>query len=236
MVLALLALMLQSPTIAWDASSLKPTIIQESAAGAPSTPVRRLRVLVSVLTPASSGSYTYDLADLADEVRDIWLPYADVDVVAARDADATGYDDRVWLVIGHRPKSDRSEDAMALGWIHFLGPGRPMNRITVSTAVVATLLEQARWRSHRVADWPPRLRQLFVRRTMGRAIAHELGHYLLRSSTHASSGLMRESLPTQEIMDRRPVSFSLRPADVALLERSAAVLARGPAPIEEIPQ
>jgi len=44
---------------------------------------------------------------------------------------------------------------------------------------------------------------------LGRAVAHEIGHYLLRTATHASQGLMRASIDAQEFADVRSRSFRL---------------------------
>jgi hypothetical protein len=44
---------------------------------------------------------------------------------------------------------------------------------------------------------------------LGRAVAHEIGHYLLRTGTHANQGLMRASIAAQEFADVRSRSFRL---------------------------
>jgi len=56
---------------------------------------------------------------------------------------------------------------------------------------------------------------------LGRALAHELGHFLLRSRTHSPKGLMRPSqaLPDLVSPDRRP--FTLSAGEVALVLSNA---------------
>ena len=44
---------------------------------------------------------------------------------------------------------------------------------------------------------------------LGRAAAHEIGHYLLRSSTHARRGLMRARITDREFADPRASGFDL---------------------------
>ena len=44
---------------------------------------------------------------------------------------------------------------------------------------------------------------------LGRAIAHEIGHYLLESGAHTSRGLMRATLHPREFIDLRPGGFTL---------------------------
>jgi hypothetical protein len=51
---------------------------------------------------------------------------------------------------------------------------------------------------------------------LGRAIAHELGHLLLGTSTHGS-GLMREVWSHDELLGTRPDDWVLDPLDVAVI-------------------
>jgi hypothetical protein len=44
---------------------------------------------------------------------------------------------------------------------------------------------------------------------LGRAVAHEIGHYLLQTSTHAPDGLMRARIDPHEFADLRRGSFRL---------------------------
>lgn len=59
---------------------------------------------------------------------------------------------------------------------------------------------------------------------LGRAVAHEIGHYLLQTNTHAQYGLMRANIDAREFADLRADSFRLdRAADAYL----AVLAARG---------
>jgi len=42
---------------------------------------------------------------------------------------------------------------------------------------------------------------------LGRAVAHEIGHYLLQSNTHSSYGLMRATIDAREFADLRTGAF-----------------------------
>ena len=46
---------------------------------------------------------------------------------------------------------------------------------------------------------------------LGRAVAHEIGHYLLDTNTHAKRGLMRPRFDSREFSDLRPGAFTLDP-------------------------
>jgi hypothetical protein len=62
---------------------------------------------------------------------------------------------------------------------------------------------------------------------LGKAIAHELGHYLLRSRQHVKEGLMRASFESADLLSQDPARFRLMPRQAALLSKSsfACVLA-----------
>ena len=64
---------------------------------------------------------------------------------------------------------------------------------------------------HPEHDWPDLLRDLVYGRVMGRALAHEVGHYLLRSRQHSEVGLMRaqQSVVDLVALDRRQFALSI---------------------------
>lgn len=64
---------------------------------------------------------------------------------------------------------------------------------------------------------------------LGRAIAHELGHLLLGTSTHGA-GLMREIWSRDELLDARRGDWELDPLDAAVIRDRAARRGGGRAP------
>jgi hypothetical protein len=58
---------------------------------------------------------------------------------------------------------------------------------------------------------------------LGRAVAHEIGHYLLRTSTHASQGLMRANIDAHEFADVRSRSFLLDNLAQAYIAKLATI-------------
>lgn len=83
-----------------------------------------------------------------------------------------------------------------LGWIRFMAPNEPETIVTLSRSAALQLLDSTPTLRQRPAQY----RDLLLSRIMGRALAHELGHYLLASSAHASSGLMRANLPVDALI------------------------------------
>lgn len=96
------------------------------------------------------------------------------------------------VIIGHRTGLVvRDDSVLPLGWIVFDDQGAPMHDIYVSYANARALMDQARG-SVALSDQMPRAeRDTMLGRAMGRALAHELGHYLLASKEHSVGGLMR---------------------------------------------
>lgn len=60
---------------------------------------------------------------------------------------------------------------------------------------------------------------------LGRAVAHEIGHYLLGTSRHATGGLMRAKIDSRDFADLRDGDF--------FLDRAATIRIRGAAPAEQ---
>jgi hypothetical protein len=64
----------------------------------------------------------------------------------------------------------------------------------------------------------PAERFLLLGRTLGRALAHELGHYLLKSKAHTTNGLMKARRTVKEFVDPDRRGF-----DVDRLQRDAVL-------------
>ena len=77
---------------------------------------------------------------------------------------------------------------------------------------------------------------MFLARAVAGAIAHEVGHYLLRSKSHSSRGLMRQRFAVREIMEMRNAHYRLEPEDVGQLQRRLLEYAQAaPAPPDGTP-
>lgn len=68
----------------------------------------------------------------------------------------------------------------------------------------------------------PALRERRLGLVLGRAVAHEIGHYLLQNSKHYSHGLMRAAIDAREFADLRGGSFRLDGVAQAHLNTLAA--------------
>jgi hypothetical protein len=92
----------------------------------------------------------------------------------------------------------------ALGWLTFTGD-QPDRVIHLSRASAEGLLRD----SPGLIDATISSHEAFIARALGRALAHELGHYLLRSKAHTPHGLMRAAWTSNQTFDLRRDGFGL---------------------------
>ena len=79
---------------------------------------------------------------------------------------------------------------------------------------------------------PPQTHDRRIGVVLGRAVAHEIGHFLLQTSTHAPDGLMRARILASEFADLNGEAFRLDKAAEAHL---AALAAAGSIPLDAKP-
>lgn len=73
--------------------------------------------------------------------------------------------------------------------------------------------------------WPARAQDEVVARLIGRTLAHELGHFMLRLQAHTTSGLMRAFHTLEELSNPDRTAFGLAPVDVGRLRNTRVALA-----------
>src|SRR5262245_33301127 len=108
---------------------------------------------------------------------------------------------------------------VALGAIAFADDGTPFSRVTVFFDRLLRSIKNERLGDVAEERWPPDLRQRIIGRALGRVIAHEIGHYLLGTRTHSSSGLMRSVQPFAELFRQPHTGFLLSRSDEQRLMR-----------------
>jgi hypothetical protein len=102
--------------------------------------------------------------------------------------------------------------------------GKPTALISAYPSEALRLMEGAHRSDKPLAEMPRILWDRFIGRVLGRAIAHELGHYLLASAEHAPTGLMRATHSIDSLLSPSDRDFRgpvLRP-------RTCSVRAEGP--------
>jgi len=88
----------------------------------------------------------------------------------------------------------------AIGWIGFSDTAGPGQFIVLSMRRATDLLGRAERAARRLSEFPGMVERLLPR-ALGRALAHELGHYLLARRSHSPTGLMREAFRPEDLAD-----------------------------------
>jgi hypothetical protein len=117
----------------------------------------------------------------------------------------------------------KGESTSGLGSIWFDEDGVPGDTITIDDAAVMVHIARTTLNNRPLADWPPAVADHVMSRALGRVLAHELGHYLLRSKMHQARGLMRAVFTGSDLAAWDRTRFAL---DSSMLPRLRASLAR----------
>ncbi len=172
------------------------------------------------------------VASAASELVAVWGPLG-VDVVpftkALSPRPATG----VTMVIVEALPAERQ--ANTLGWVGFQDDKTAAPLIFVSVSAVRRLIEPTNFKGAPFMRIPQAGRDRYIARAIGRAAAHELGHFLLSSRAHTRSGLMREQFHPQELIEEPRASFRLERTErtqlaARILDRQFLTTASSPPP------
>jgi hypothetical protein len=108
------------------------------------------------------------------------------------------------LVVERRPPAASGREAFTVGELLRPANGHPVAMMSIESAqrLVASVRGRAGYELVTVDH-----RRLGL--VLGRALAHEIGHYLLDTHTHASHGLMRPQFDALEFTDLRDGTFAL---------------------------
>src|SRR5262245_13501872 len=115
---------------------------------------------------------------------------------------------------GRTPKGGQTP----IGWVEFRRPDDPDQEIHVSRGNGLKLLRTSAGLGRSIDRMPPAEIDVLLGRMLGRALAHELGHFLLRSNVHTESGLMRAGRSVREFL-----ATGRRGFEVDASQRSAVV-------------
>jgi hypothetical protein len=110
----------------------------------------------------------------------------------------------------------------ALGWLRFT-PDGPDRSIHLSRVTAEGLLRAMPGAS----NFTIATHDTLIGRTLGRALAHELGHYLLRSKGHTSHGLMRAAWSSGQLVAFERNGFALTSEQRAAVLRWLSAVSAG---------
>lgn len=162
-----------------------------------------------------------DLKLLTDEVEHIWAPYGLTLCWTQRSNPCAGWGVRLTVVVA----DDLPRKVMPAGLVEpivgriLFDAGGPSTDIALSLSAARGLVTRAT----RQGDWPGGAWNALVPRVLGRALAHEIGHYVLQSRGHARTGLMTASFRPYEVTFGPTSWFRLTPDAVAALRGQCPV-------------
>jgi hypothetical protein len=104
-----------------------------------------------------------------------------------------------------------------LGSIRFDEAGIPVPVITLYLSALVEMIGRANIPGAGGDSSPAILRDRAIGRAVGRVLAHELGHFLLRSRWHGQFGLMRPVHTVTDLVGPERASFALSAPDAARL-------------------
>lgn len=104
-----------------------------------------------------------------------------------------------------RPTTARATDS-TIGWIDFVD-GEPSPTIQVSPAMARAWASDQQLGGQPLVNLPRRATSNLLERALGRAVAHEIGHYLFRSRTHTPNGLMKARFSVRDLDEHWPAAM-----------------------------
>jgi hypothetical protein len=127
-------------------------------------------------------------------------------------------------------RADGNRDARTpLGWIRFDDPETPNSEIYLSYENALTYLAGSRAVTGLIDRMPIAEREMLLARVMGRALAHEIGHYLLASKVHTPRGLMQAAHTASDFFGADRKAFAIDAA-----QRQVVAARLRPAPLTAV--
>ena len=160
----------------------------EPSAGAGPAASCAMAIAIDVRAPLAWGDREWHL--FTREVEDTWAAYGLTFCWAHGPDRCEGFEVRVRVLISpNLPPLDTTAGKPSLGRIRFRD-GSPLGEIELSLAAASGLSAHARLGGRPLTAWPAAIRAGVLPRILGRGLAHEIGHFILRSPEHTAAGLM----------------------------------------------
>ncbi len=161
-----------------------------------------------------------------EEASAVWRPTGVTfkwQKVDARRADSTPPEPtRPRVMIDDRRGTPRGA-ASPIGWVNFVDD-EPDGDIHVSHANAERFILTVGGIDGGTRRMTPAERFLHLGRTLGRALAHEIGHYLLKSKEHTTNGLMKGRRTVKEFIDSDRRGFEIDTAQREAIVRRIRAL------------
>jgi hypothetical protein len=164
---------------------------------------------LEVRAPLPWGAFEWRV--VMGEAARIWAPYG-VTLCWSDDRDnCSGVQVHLRVLLAEDPPPPpRAAQGSLLGWIWFRG-SEPGADVVLSVNGARSLVSDARVGDRPLAALPASVVDSHLPRAVGRALAHEIGHFVLRDRTHVRGGLMASRFTPDEVTFAPPAAFRLPP-------------------------
>jgi hypothetical protein len=200
--------------------AIVPLLSPETPRPSPRASACTVAIAIDVRAPIAWGRTEWHL--FTREVERTWASYGVtfcwLDKPAFDKASAgapnscEGLEVRVRVIISDDlPSLDTADAKPSLGRIHFRD-GEPVGAIELSLVAARYLSAQARLGDRPMAELPRAIAAGVLPRVLGRGLAHEIGHLLLRSPAHSATGLMASGFTPEDVVWGDASRFTLSKA------------------------
>ena len=198
-----------------------------TSADAAVIPIATCRVTVEISERAPLDWRADEWRVFREEAARPWRPYA-VDLCWRTGAEGCGgVRDALHVVIGRETPRRPGAAGDPLGWFGFSETGGPGRLIVLAADAARRHLRRVVGDARPMGSRQARSGVLLAR-ALGRTLAHELGHFLLRARAHTRTGLMRHSFtPDDLVLDRAGHRFGLSAEHERALSRRCGYAVSG---------
>jgi hypothetical protein len=179
-----------------------------------------IAVELQVRAPLRWGAFEWHL--VMGEAARIWAPYGVTFCWGDRGDACGGLEVKLRVLLAEDPPPPpRTAHSSPLGWIWFHG-SEPGGEIVLSVNGARSLVSRARLGERPLASLPASVIEGQLPAAVGRTLAHEIGHFVLRDRTHARRGLMVSRFTPNQVTFAPAAAFRLPAEARESVRRSCA--------------
>ena len=172
---------------------------------------------VHVSIDQDGGLPVAQLYEALNQMQRIWRA-AGIKLTTGRYGEPPGYGGATVSLRLLGTGARRIDGGTVLAWVSPTESGPPAPILFVSLQGIRELLEPVEFRGRPLKQRPDAIRDRFIAMAIGRAAAHELGHFLRGERQHTTQGLMRARYKTNDLIGDSLVPFQV-PADERVVVR-----------------
>ena len=180
---------------------------------------------ITLVFPAGHPFSPLTLRTAVAEAATVWAPYGVTIDMGELCEESADHNDWLSVVIVEAGPL-RPAQSGPLGAITFGPDGNPAPIVTVFLSDLLRFVSGSRVLGAFAWQWPQSMRDEIIGRVLGRVLAHEIGHYVLRSPRHAPGGLMQPVQFADVLVSPERRAFVLSATEAARLHSVSAQAGR----------